>query len=102
MEKLHVQEKVRKRDQKGSQNDAQNGAKMEPWALQGATFTILGRLGRGRFLMRFWSGKKSAQNRKYHAKSAYRGGRGIVLGRPGGMSGGTGEGTLGEGAENFA
>ena len=69
-----------------------NGAKMEPWALLGLTFAILGRLGRGRFLMRFWSGKKSATNLTNRTLKHQKGGRTVFLGRPGGMRGGTGEG----------
>ena len=75
---------------------------MEPWALQGAIFAIFGRLGRGRFFMRFWSGKKSAKNRKKRTLKQKTAVRTMFWGRPGGMRGGTGEGTLGEGAENFA
>ena len=52
--------------------------------------------------MRFLSAKKSAQNRKNQQSWRPRALRTLFLGRPGGMSGGTGEGTYGEGAENFA
>ena len=52
--------------------------------------------------MRFLNAKKSAQNRKNRTRKQKRGVRTVKKGWPGGMRGGTGEGTLGEGAENFA
>ena len=52
--------------------------------------------------MRFLITKKSAQNHNKSAKLAAKSAAPVFLGRPSGMSGGTGEGTLGEGAENFA
>ena len=41
VQKLHVREKVWKRDKKGSQHVPQNGAKSSPWALLGLTLAIL-------------------------------------------------------------
>ena len=71
---------------------------IEPWA----NFVILG--GRFRCLIfdEISLGKKSPPNRKMAQKKPHLACRPGLLGRPGGMSGGTGEGTLGEWAENFA
>ena len=72
---------------------------MEPWALQGSFFAIFGSLGRMSFVYPIWERQKVGQ--KTHPEAQKRNWP-EELGRPGGMRLGTGEGTLGEGAENFA
>ena len=65
---------------------------MVPWAFLGQIFLILGVLEGCCFLMRFLIAKKSAQNRKNLQSWRPMANRTGFLERPGGMSGGAGEG----------